>query len=165
MPSTFETNLSKAVETCQALKTQFAKLVPEVKAKSGNYDNAVSMFWASKDHIKELEEEIKKGKNAKAPEDLKKWKDNHPKIFSRVKPATDEIQKLKKTATDLRTGVFALQKTVEQLNKDAARSAMADVMKANAALKALATDLKALAEGIAKQVTILDGLPKAPMAA
>jgi hypothetical protein len=51
-----------------------------VKAKSGNYDNAVSMFWASKDQIKELEEEIKKGKNPKAPEDLK-WKDNHPIIF------------------------------------------------------------------------------------
>ena len=56
-------------------------------------------------------------------------------------------------------------KIAEQLNKEAARAAMTDVIKANAALKTLTSDLKALLDGVTKQVDIVDGLPKAPLAA
>lgn len=42
---------------------------------------------------------------------------------------------------------------------------MTDVIKANAALKTLTSDLKALLDGVTKQVDIVDGLPKAPLAA
>jgi chromosome segregation ATPase len=161
MPSAFEQNLTKVVNDVKTYKTQFAKVPGDVKAKDSNYRNAVSMIYEAQKAITELKDQIKKGSKT-AVDDMKKWQANYPKIFARLKPCTDDVTSLKKNLDGLKDNVSKAQKTAEQLNKDAGKSAMTDVAKAAAQLKTALTELKSVADGIEKQIRFLTELPKPP---
>lgn len=161
MPSAFEQNLTKVVNETKAYKAEFAKLPPAVKAKDSNYRNALSMIYEAQKTIKELKEQIQKGSKT-AVDEMKKWHANYPKIAERMKPCIDEIGKLKKGLEELKGDVVKAQKTADQLNKDAGRSAMIDVKAAATQLKTVLADLKTIGEGIEKQLRLLAELPKAP---
>jgi chromosome segregation ATPase len=161
MPSAFEQNLTKIVNDTKTYKAQLAKIPADVKAKDSNYRNALSMIYEAQKAITELKGEIKKG-TKNAVDDMKKWQANYPKIFARMKPISDEIAKLKKSLSDFLDDVKDAQKKAEQLNKDAAKSAMTDIKTAAAQLKQVLADLKTIAEGIGKQVQALNDLPKEP---
>jgi chromosome segregation ATPase len=161
MPSTFEQTLTKVVNDTNAYKTEYSKLPAAVKAKDNNYRNAVSMIYEAQQIITGLKDQIKKGSQT-AIEDMKKWQANYPKVFARIQPCADEVAKLKKDLDDLKTDVFKAQKTADQLNQEAARSAMQDVRAAATQLKTVLADLKTLAAAIDKQLDFLSGLPKAP---
>jgi uncharacterized phage infection (PIP) family protein YhgE len=161
MPSAFEQSLTKIVNDTKNYKAEFAKVPPAVKAKDSNYRNAVAMIYEAQKAITELKEQIKKGSKT-AVEDMKKWQANYPKIFARMKPCCDEVATLKKSVDGLKDNVTKAQKTAEQLNKDAARSAMGDVKTAAAQLKTVLADLKSLADGLNKQAGFLTELPKPP---
>jgi chromosome segregation ATPase len=142
-------------------KAEFAKAPAAVKAKDGNYRNAVSMIYEAQKAITDLKDQIKKGSQT-AVEEMKKWQANYPKIFARMQPCCDDVAGPQKSLDGLKTDVSKAQKTAEQLNKDAARSAMGDVQKAAAQLKTVLADLKSLADGIDKQARFLSELPKVP---
>jgi uncharacterized phage infection (PIP) family protein YhgE len=161
MPSAFEQNLTKIVTETKGYKAEYTKLPSALKVKDGNYRNVISMIYEAQKAITELKEQIKKGKQG-AVDEMKKWHASYPKIFARLKPCVDEIAKLKKSLDELKAGVAKAYKTAEQLNKDAARSAMGDVKTAAAQLKTVLADLKALADGIEKQLRLISELPKAP---
>jgi chromosome segregation ATPase len=161
MPSTFEQNLTKIVNDTKACKAEYAKMPAAVKSKDNNYRNAVAMVFDAQDAITKLKAEIKKG-DAKAVEEMKKWQPNYPKIFARIKPCMDEIVTLKKALSDLGADVDKAKKTADQLNKDAARSAMSDVKTAATQLKTVLADLKSVSDGIDKQVELLSSVPKEP---
>jgi chromosome segregation ATPase len=161
MPSTFEQNLTQVVNDTKNYKAQLAKIPADVKAKDSNYRNCISMIYEAQKAITDLKADIKKGaKNA--VEDMKKWQANYPKIYARLKPVSGEVAKLKKSLGDLLDDVKEAQKKAEQLNKDAARSAMENVKEALAQLKAVMADLKTIAEGVSKQLGLLNDLPKEP---
>jgi chromosome segregation ATPase len=161
MPSAFEQNLTKVVNDTKGYKAEFAKIPGALKTKDGNYRNVISMIYEAQKAITDLKDQIKKGSKT-AVEEMKKWQANYPKIFARLKPCTEEIAKLKKSLADLKDDVVKAQKTAEQLNKDAGRSAMADVKTASAQVKAVLADLKSIADGIGKQIQALADLPKEP---
>jgi chromosome segregation ATPase len=162
MPSTFEQTLTKVVNDTKGYKSDYAKLPSDVKAKDSNYRNIISMIYEAQKAITELKDQIKKGTSKTAVDDMKKWQKNYPTIFARLKPCTTEIAKLKKTLADLKQDIGTTQKSADQLNKDAARSAMGDVKTAATQLKTVAADLKTLATGIDKQIQLLSDLPKEP---
>jgi chromosome segregation ATPase len=161
MPSAFEQNLTKLVNDTKNYKAQLAKIPADVKAKDSNYRNCVSMIYEAQKAITDLKADIKKG-TKNAVEDMKKWQANYPKIYARLKPVSDEVAKLKKSLNDLLDDVKEAQKKAEQLNKDAGRSAMAEVNEALAQLKSVVADLKTIAAGVAKQLGFLEDLPKEP---
>jgi seryl-tRNA synthetase len=161
MASTFEQNLTKVVNDTKTCKTEYAKMPAAVKSRDNNYRNAVAMVFDAQDHITRLKKEIKEG-NPKAVEEMKKWQPNYPKIFARIKPCMDEIVKLKKELSDLGSDVDKAKKTADQLNKDAARSAMGDVKAAATQLKTVLADLKSVSDGIDKQIELLSTVPNEP---
>jgi len=162
MPSAFEQTLSKTVSDVKGYQAEYAKVPPAVKAKDSNYRNVISMIYEAQKAITELKAEIKKGTSQTAVDDMKKWQANYPKIFARLKPCTDDVDKLKKSIDDLKDDVVKAQKTADQLNKDAGKAAMTDVKTAAATLKTLLTDIKTLSTNIDKQKQFLTDLPKAP---
>ncbi|HTX38758.1 MAG TPA: hypothetical protein VME43_27215 [Bryobacteraceae bacterium] len=161
MPSTFEQNLTKIANDTKGFKTDYAKLPSDVKAKDTTYRTVISMIYEAQKAITELKGQLKKGSKT-AVDDMKKWQGNYPKIYARLKPCTQEIGKLKTSLEELKQDVIKAQKTAEQLNKDAARSAMGDVKTAAAQLKTVTADLKTLSDGITKQLQLLADLPKEP---
>src|SRR5579863_7296443 len=100
MPSTFEINLTKAAGDTKTYKTKYDTLKAEVKARAGNYENDVAMIYAAQDQIRELKQKIQKN-DFTVLDEMKKWQANYPAIYARMKPASDEVAKLKKSLADL----------------------------------------------------------------
>jgi chromosome segregation ATPase len=161
MPSTLDQNVTKIVNDIKTYQARLAKMPSDVKAKDSNYRNCVSMIYEAQKAITDLKGDIKKGaKNA--VEDMKKWQANYPKIYARLKPVSDEVDKLKKSLKDLSDDVQELQKRAEKVNKDASRSGTGDLAEVTKTFKEINADLKKLAEGVAKQLSFLTELPKEP---
>ncbi len=162
MPSTLEINVGKAETAYKTLNSSLTKLQADVKTYSTNYDNAVSMYWASLDQIKDLEKKVQGGKDPKAPAELQKWKTNQPQLAAKVKPLYQQVVKLKEGTAQAKKSAEVVQKTVEGLNKDAARAAMDDVKKTASTLKDITAGAKMALTVSTKLYTTMDQLPKCP---
>lgn len=162
MPDKFQSSVENAARVFDKLKSDVATLRDKAKNVSGNYEAAVSMFYASTDHIKELEQKVKSGSDPKAPEELNKWKGNHPQIAARVKPIFDKVVQLKEGAMQTKNSGLTLQKTLEDLTRQAPRSVKEKLQETLANLKSLTQDTKVLITSATKVFENLNALPKCP---
>ena len=133
MPSDFEVKVEKNYDAAKKLGDSLTPISAGVKTHAGNYDNACKMYFASEDQIKETEEKLKKNPNLAG--ELKKWKDNHPKIAQRVKNEYAECQKLRAGVAQADKAYETINATHKTLVSGATRAAMTDVNSTQADLK------------------------------
>jgi len=150
MASAFETKVSQAVAAYNKLKAELYKLDIEVNKQCTNYEQINGALWEGNDIIKKLESTVKGAKDSKAKTDaeaeLKSAVETRTKMAVKLKTIQGEIKKLEAGAGQAKNSTLVVQKTVDTLNKEAARSAMADVKATAATLKKLVADVKAAVE-------------------
>lgn len=164
MASAFETKVSQANASYNTLKAELSKLGIEVNKQCTSYETINSALWEGNDIIKELESKVKNAKDDKTKHDaeteLKAAQETRSKMATKLKAIQGEIKKLEAGAGQAKNSAVVVQKTVDTLNKEAARQAMNDVKATAATLKKLVTDVKAAVEKADSLKSALTSLPK-----
>ena len=152
MPSDFEVKVEKNYDAAKTLLDSLTPIATGVKTHAGNYDNACNMYFASEDHMKELEGKLKS--NPKLADELKKWETNHPKIAQRVKNEYAECQKLRAGVSQAEKSYATINAAHKTLVSGAARAAMTNVNTTQADLK-MTGDMLSKSD---KEIKRLDGV-------
>jgi len=160
MPSDFEVKVGKNYDAAKTLEDSLKPISTGVKTHKGNYDNACNMYFASEDQIADLEKKVKN--DPKLAPELKKWKDNHPKIGARVKSEYAEIQKLRAGVTQAEKSHATIYNTHKTLAAGAARAAMTNVTDTQTDLKLTGEMLTKAEKEIKRLDTALTDLPQYP---
>lgn len=133
MASDFEVKVEKNYDAAKKLLDSLTPIATGVKTHANNYDQACKMYFASEDHILELEGKIKT--NPKLADELKKWESNHPKLAQRVKNEYAECQKLRAGVTMASKAWDTVNTTHKGLVSGAARAVMTNVIDTQTNLK------------------------------